>query len=70
MFSNVLLPNGDVQLCAMDYGLRHTLGNLFRESYSSIVNGPVLAKVFDELDRSASDILCRECEYAVPGTYR
>jgi len=28
IFRNVLLPNGDVVLCCMDYGLDHILGNL------------------------------------------
>jgi hypothetical protein len=27
MMSNVLLPDGDIQFCSMDYGLKHTLGN-------------------------------------------
>jgi len=32
----VVLPNGDVNLCCVDFGLRHKLGNLFIEKYSAI----------------------------------
>jgi FkbM family methyltransferase len=33
---NVMLPNGDVVLCCMDYSLKHTLGNLYTQSYDEI----------------------------------
>jgi hypothetical protein len=33
---NVLLPNGDVVLCCMDFGLRYVLGNLLVEEYHQI----------------------------------
>jgi hypothetical protein len=32
----VLLPNGDLQLCCMDFGLWHTVGNLFKQDYPTI----------------------------------
>jgi len=32
----VFLPNGDVQLCCMDFGLWHKLGNLLLEGYDDI----------------------------------
>ena len=31
-----LLPNGNVSLCCMDFGLSHTLGNLYTEDYLTI----------------------------------
>ncbi len=34
----VLLPNGDVQLCCMDFGLWHKIGNLFEDDYEKIRN--------------------------------
>lgn len=37
---NVLLPNGDVVLCCMDYGLQHVLGNLLRQEYHELFAGP------------------------------
>jgi MoaA/NifB/PqqE/SkfB family radical SAM enzyme len=33
---NVLLPNGDVYLCCMDYGLKHKLGNLFETNFNDL----------------------------------
>jgi hypothetical protein len=52
---NVLLPNGDVALCCMDYGLQHILGNLFDSDYEDIV--PADGAVFE---------LCSHCENGIP----
>lgn len=54
MYHNVMLPNGDVSLCCMDYGLKHILGNLYEQSYEDIV--PENNQCFE---------LCRLCENAV-----
>ena len=43
--ANVLLPNGDVSLWCMDYGLKHILGNLVKQSYEEIRNSPELTKI-------------------------
>jgi len=47
--NNVMMPNGDVYLCCMDYSLKHKLGNL-------------LITHFDKLDRKPPFELCRYCE--------
>jgi hypothetical protein len=31
-----LLPNGNISLCCMDFGLSHTLGNLYTENYETV----------------------------------
>jgi radical SAM protein with 4Fe4S-binding SPASM domain len=69
MFSNILLPNGDVQFCSMDYNLEHRLGNLGEQTYTDIMNSRNFARVFELLSDPASEILCRRCEYALPGQY-
>jgi hypothetical protein len=48
-YGNVLLPNGDVYLCCMDYGLEHKLGNLKETKY-------------EDLKRDKSYSLCRKCD--------
>ncbi|MFH0982775.1 MAG: methyltransferase domain-containing protein [Planctomycetota bacterium] len=48
---NVLLPNGDVVLCCMDYGLEAVIGNLFSQRW-------------EDLDRRAYSI-CARCDRAV-----
>ncbi len=57
---NVLLPNGDVVLCCMDYSLRHVLGNLFDESYENLDFAGIkkMAKGADGV------LLCRHCHMA------
>lgn len=42
---NILLPDGTVVLCCMDFGLEHILGNLKSESYDEIQQGKERHKV-------------------------
>jgi len=61
--SNVLLPNGDVVLCCMDYGLKHILGNLLSDSYEDIIYSKELEYVKDknkDLEYN-NKTLCRTC---------
>lgn len=50
---NVVLPNGQVVLCCMDYSMENVLGNLMVDR-------------FENLNRSASYDLCKKCNRAVP----
>lgn len=54
LYHNVLLPNGNVSLCCMDYALTNILGNLFSQSYERVI----------PRDQSCFDI-CRRCENGV-----
>jgi FkbM family methyltransferase len=40
LYHNILLPNGEVSLCCMDYNLEEILGNLFTEEYDDILPPP------------------------------
>ena len=40
LYHNVLLPNGDVSLCCMDYGLDNILGNLDSQTWEEIIPEP------------------------------
>lgn len=59
--SNVLLPNGDVYLCCMDYSLTTKLGNLFVDSYDLINEKAEMWKIMGE-----PPAMCRQCEWARP----
>ena len=54
LYHNVVLPNGDVSLCCMDYGLKHIIGNIFEQSYDEVV--PKNNSCFN---------LCKFCENGV-----
>jgi len=41
LYHNVVLPNGDVSLCCMDYDLRHILGNILEQDYEDIIPRPL-----------------------------
>jgi len=54
LYHNIMLPNGDVSLCCMDYGLEEITGNLFESDYNDVIPDPY--EVFK---------LCRQCENAI-----
>lgn len=63
---NVLLPNGDIMMCCMDYGLEHKFGNLLTDSYEDIFKSDGYKYVQEGLKADSSyDILCRTCKEAV-----
>jgi hypothetical protein len=65
--NNVLLPNGDVVLCCMDYGLKHRLGNLLLQNYDSIMKGDKLRFIKKSLNaNSGKGTICNFCEKRVP----
>lgn len=61
---NVLLPNGDVVLCCMDYGLEHVIGNLLQSNYNEILRGHRLKQI-DKINTEAcfsKKSICKKCE--------
>lgn len=40
LYHNVVLPNGDISLCCMDYNLEAIIGNLFEQDYDDIMPEP------------------------------
>lgn len=63
---NVLLPNGDVTLCCMDYGLSHILGNLLKDDYEALHRSTEYRRVLSSFVSHHTDSLCRRCEWAEP----
>lgn len=62
---NNLLPDGTVLLCDFDYGLKHVLGNLLRQSYEEILSGEEWKKIYRGMAGDVGqDILCRRCSCA------
>jgi radical SAM protein with 4Fe4S-binding SPASM domain len=58
---NVILPNGDVYACCMDYGLTMPVGNLLTESYSAVWQK---AENYRNNTNPPEDSICRKCEWA------
>lgn len=54
LYHNVLLPNGDVSLCCMDYSLEYIIGNLHTQEYDDIVPAP-----------NTTYDMCRRCENGI-----
>ncbi|WP_375785000.1 SPASM domain-containing protein [Bradyrhizobium sp. Pha-3] len=67
-YRNVLLPNGDVTLCCMDFERRHVLGNLLRDQYEDLFEGRMFSEIVNRMDGIEGFLLCRTCEFASPQT--
>lgn len=58
---NVVLPNGDVLLCCMDYAQKHIIGNLLKTEYTDLFHSVEYLKVMEGLKKEG-EIICRYCE--------
>ena len=62
---NILLPDGTVLLCCMDYGMKHVLGNLIVQPYDEIMSGEEMQRIkYGMKYDSTESILCRTCTSA------
>ena len=61
---NVLLPNGDVVLCCMDYDLKHIIGNLLKQTYEEIFQSKPLLDLIAMNEKPEFDkcSICKSCE--------
>lgn len=61
---NVLLPNGDVVLCCMDYGLKHILGNLNKYTYYELfqINTINKLRIENMKPEFSEESICKKCE--------
>jgi len=61
---NILLPNGDVILCCMDWAMKHVLGNLLMVDYAALFRSQEFKRLKQGLRDDSLDILCRYCNNA------
>lgn len=63
----VLLPDGTVTLCCMDFGMKHTLGNLLYEDYQTICDNQAYKKLRTQMEKKGNerDLLCGNCTASV-----
>jgi radical SAM protein with 4Fe4S-binding SPASM domain len=61
---NVLLPNGDVVLCCMDYDLKHIIGNLLKQTYEEIFQSKPLLDLIamNEKPEFNKCSICKSCD--------
>jgi hypothetical protein len=60
---NVVLPNGDVVLCCMDYALKHVIGNLVRDDYWSLFTSAEMTQLRVENQKAefSKCTICKQC---------
>jgi hypothetical protein len=61
---NVLLPDGSVVLCCMDYNLKHVIGNLLTQTYDEVMQGKPLLDLIaiNEAPEFNKCSICKSCE--------
>lgn len=61
--NSVVLPDGTLIICNMDYGMKHVLGNLYEEDYDTIRSKGELQRVIRALncEEEMDELLCRSC---------
>lgn len=62
MDHNVLLPDGEVITCCMDYGMTGRFGNLYEQEYDEVLHSPEAERMRATLDEGES--ICRHCSNA------
>ena len=67
VYQNVLLPNGDVVLCCMDWSAEYVLGNLKRDRFEDLYRSETFRRVLRGLKDPGVDLLCRTCNMAQSG---
>lgn len=63
MDHNVLLPDGTVIMCCMDYGMTGVFGNLFEQSYEEVLHSQAAEKMREKLNYG--ECICRHCANAL-----
>ena len=58
---NVLLPDGTVITCCMDYGMTGVFGNLFTQTYDEIINSKAAQQMRKNME--TCDCICKHCVY-------
>jgi hypothetical protein len=64
---NVLLPNGDVVICCMDYSVKHKIGNLIANDYFSLFASKGMAELHAEnaTPGYSDKSICKSCSRAI-----
>lgn len=63
MNHNVLLPDGTVLMCCMDYGMTGVFGNLFQQNYDDVLFSEEACRMRNTLIEGES--ICRHCTNAL-----
>jgi MoaA/NifB/PqqE/SkfB family radical SAM enzyme len=64
IYQNVLLPNGDVVLCCMDWSAEYVLGNLKQDRFEDLYRSETFRRVLRGLRDPSVELLCRTCHVA------
>lgn len=67
---NVMMPNGDVYLCCMDWSLQHKLGNLLEQSYEALHKSKEYRTVCRSMNDESIETVCRYCERSKSRFYK
>jgi radical SAM protein with 4Fe4S-binding SPASM domain len=61
LFCGHLFPNGDIARCCGDFGMKNVWGNLYRQTYSQIMDSPAWHQYMRDRQDESKDTPCRRC---------
>lgn len=61
---NVMMPDGTVYLCCMDWSLQHRLGDLKEQSYQELFQSETYRSIVRGMTDPSVESLCRYCEWS------
>lgn len=64
-YQNIILPNGDIVLCCMDYSLQHIIGNIFNKKLLDIYQDEPFQNILKSKKDINIPVLCRNCDFAI-----
>jgi len=62
--------NTPPSLCCVDYGKRHSIGNLLTDEYDHLHKSEIFNEILSRMKGKKGDLLCRTCEWAEPITWK
>lgn len=63
--NHVVMPDGTLLLCQMDYGMKHVLGNILEKTYDELRMGETMQMIFKAMKGERDcGMLCDTCLYA------
>ena len=63
--NHVVLPDGTLLLCQMDYGMKHVLGNILEQSYDELRKESTMTSILEAMEGNHNcDLLCTTCLYS------
>lgn len=63
--AHVVMPNGDMTPCSMDFSMDYVLGNLMEQTLEDIYNSGEMDYFLHKMTQGDPDFICNHCKYGI-----